>query len=95
MVRSSISLGFGIPYLHDGDPHDYLPDFVVRLTNGVHAILETKGHDPLEEVKAQAAQRWVDAVNADGRFGEWRYGIVHEVGAVAGVLDGYVSKAIA
>lgn len=49
-------LGLGIPYLHDGDPHDYIPDFVIRLTNGVHLILETKGHDPLEEVKSQAAR---------------------------------------
>lgn len=80
-------LGFGIPYLHDGDPHDYIPDFIVRLTNGVHLILETKGHDPLEEIKAQAAQRWVDAVNADGRYGEWRYVVVHEMAEVAGWLD--------
>jgi type III restriction enzyme len=79
-------LGLGIPYLHDGDPHDYIPDFAVRLTNGVHLILETKGHDPLEDVKAQAAQRWVDAVNADGSFGEWLYAIVHEMGAVREVL---------
>ena len=80
-------LGLGIPYLHDGDPHDYIPDFIVRLTNGVHLILETKGHDPLEEVKAQAAQRWVDAVNADGSFGEWRYAVVHEMASVSAALD--------
>jgi type III restriction enzyme len=80
-------LGFGIPYLHEGDPHDYIPDFIVRLTNGVHLILEAKGHDPLEEVKAQAARRWVDAVNADGSFGEWRYAIAHEMAAVPGILE--------
>jgi hypothetical protein len=55
--------------LVDGDLHDYLPDFIVRLRNGVHLILETKGHDPLEEVKAQAAQRWAAAVNAEGSYG--------------------------
>ncbi len=80
-------LGFAIPYLHDGQPHDYLPDFVIHLTNGVHLILETKGHDPLEEVKAQAAQRWVDAVNADRRHGEWRYVVVHEMAAVSAAID--------
>ena len=53
-------LGFAIPYLHTaGGAHDYIPDFIVRLDNGVHLILETKGHDELEEVKAQAAERWV------------------------------------
>ena len=55
--------------LVDGDLHDYLPDFIVRLRNGVHLILETKGHDPLEEVKAQVAQRWAAAVNAEGSYG--------------------------
>ncbi|HEY7206771.1 MAG TPA: hypothetical protein VH416_00910, partial [Gaiellaceae bacterium] len=80
-------LGLGIPYLHDGQPHDYFPDFVIRLDNGLRLILETKGHDPLEGVKAQAAGRWVNAVNADGRHGEWRYAIVHEMGDVGGAID--------
>jgi type III restriction enzyme len=80
-------LGLGIPYLHDGQPHEYVPDFVVRLGNGVKLILETKGHDPLEEIKSQAARRWVDAVNADGRHGEWRYEIIHEMAAVPAVID--------
>src|SRR5688572_16669937 len=38
-------LGLAIPYLHDGQMHDYVPDFVVRLAsnNGPHhLILETK-----------------------------------------------------
>lgn len=64
-----------------------MPDFLVRLDNGVTLVLETKGYDPLEEVKAQAAQRWVDAVNADGRYGEWRYATAHEMGAVSGLID--------
>jgi len=81
-------LGFAIPYLHQGQGHDYIPDFIVRLEHGVHLILETKGHDPLEEVKVMAAHRWVDAVNADGSFGEWRYAIVHDPGAVGSAIDG-------
>jgi type III restriction enzyme len=24
-------LGFAVPYLHDGQPHDYVPDFLVRV----------------------------------------------------------------
>ena len=35
-------LGFAIPYFHNGRPHDYLPDFIVRLNDGTHLILETK-----------------------------------------------------
>lgn len=70
-------LGFAIPYLHNGQPHDYVPDFIVRLKRDprVHLILETKGYDELMDVKTQAAERWVKAVNADGRFGIWGYAL--------------------
>ena len=84
-------LGFAIPYLHDGQAHDYIPDFILRLDNGVRLILETKGHDPLEEVKTQAAHRWVAAVNADGSFGEWRYAIVRDMNLVKQTIDEVVA----
>ncbi len=80
-------LGFAIPYLHNGQRHDYVPDFIVRMDNGVHLILETKGYDPLEDVKAAAAARWVDAVNAEGGFGEWRYIVAHEIGRIPMAID--------
>jgi len=44
----------------------------------VHLILETKGFDELAEIKAQAAQRWVDAVNADGRYGLWKFAMARK-----------------
>ena len=81
------SFGFAIPYLHASGGHEYTPDFIILLGNGIHLILETKGYDELEEVKAQAAERWVAAVNADGRYGEWRYAIAHEMNKVAALLD--------
>jgi len=71
-------MGFAIPYFHNGQPHDDVPDFMVRLkAEGPpsHLILETKGYDPLEEVKRAAAERWVAAVNADGRYGVWQYAV--------------------
>ena len=82
-------LGFSIPYLHNGQPHEYIPDFILRLAGQptVHLILETKGFDELAEIKAQAAQRWVDAVNADGRFGPWRYALVRDLKEVASAID--------
>ena len=81
-------LGFAIPYLHNGEPHDYVPDFVIRLKGDsrVHLILETKGFDELAEIKAQAAQRWVKAVNAYGRFGIWRYAMARELKDVASLI---------
>jgi type III restriction enzyme len=80
-------LGFAIPYLHGGGDHEYFPDFLVRLTNGVTLILETKGHDELEGVKAQAAERWVSAVNADGSHGEWRYALTHKMSEIPALLE--------
>jgi type III restriction enzyme len=70
-------LGFAIPYLHNGQTHDYVPDFLIRLKGQpcMHLILETKGYDPLAQVKAQAAKRWVAAVNADGQYGRWHYAV--------------------
>jgi len=81
-------LGFAIPYVHNGQTHDFVPDFIVRLATNPenHLILETKGFDPLAEVKA-AAERWVAAVNADGQFGRWGYRLVRSIREVRTALD--------
>jgi len=39
------------------------------------------------QVKAQAAERWVSAVNADGKYGLWRYAVARSPGEVAEQLD--------
>jgi type III restriction enzyme len=81
-------LGFAIPYFHNGQPHDYEPDFIIRLAGGGRfLILEIKGHDELDGVKEQAANRWVAAVNAEGRHGHWQYAMVRRVGDVRGAID--------
>ena len=82
-------LGLAIPYQHNGAPHDYLPDFVLRLKADpeLNLVLETKGYDPLEEIKAQAARRWTEAVNAGGRFGRWAFAIVHKPEDIRPLLD--------
>ncbi len=82
-------LGFAIPYLHNGQPHDYVPDFIVRLKTDpvVHLILETKGFDDLADVKAAAAERWIAAVNAEGSHGVWRYALARKMEEVRGLLE--------
>jgi type III restriction enzyme len=82
------SLGFAIPYVHNGQPHDYLPDFIVRLKTEPprFLILETKGYDPLQDVKRQAAERWVAAVNAEGSYGRWSYAVTKRVSEVDGLV---------
>lgn len=78
-------LGFAIPYLHAGQGHDYLPDFIVRLQRNEPSfvIVETKGHDERLQEKQNAAERWISAVNQDGRFGRWRYLLLRNRAAIA------------
>jgi len=82
-------LGFAIPYLHNGQMHDYMPDFIIKYKGDGerHLILETKGYDPLEEVKRAAAERWVSAVNAEGSYGHWGYVIARKPTEVSSVIS--------
>ncbi len=92
--------GFALPYLHNGAPHDFVPDFLIRLKPAprpaserpVYLILETKGYDPLQEVKAAAAERWVSAVNADGQFGRWAFRMVTKVSDVGSTIAEVASR---
>ncbi len=87
----NMGLGFAIPYFHNGQAHDYVPDFLVLLNKDrpdpSFLILETKGFDPLEAVKRAAAERWVKAVNAAGRFGHWQYAVAHKPSQVVECLN--------
>ena len=80
-------MGFAIPYMHDGQMHEYRPDFIVRLQDGEHLILETKGYDELAAVKKASAERWVAAVNADGDHGRWRYAMAKDTGEARAALQ--------
>lgn len=87
-VRSFVKnsgLGFSIPYVHGGQGHDYMPDFIVRLIGEkpCYVIVETKGHDERIDEKRAAAERWVKAVNADGRYGQWRYLLLQDRARIA------------
>ena len=78
-------LDFTIPYLHEGRPHEYLPDFLLRLRrrdedvvrtlvveiSGGQKRLATPG---LVDMKvAVARDQWCVAVNNHGGFGRWGY----------------------
>lgn len=87
-------LGFAIPYIHNGQAHDYEPDFIIRLTEFRDAflILETKGYDEKKEIKAAAAKRWCSAVNAEGGHGRWEYRMVEKMTKVSQVIDEVVAS---
>jgi type III restriction enzyme len=84
-------LNFTVPYLHNGKPSDYLPDFVIRLSepDEHYLIAEVKGADwgGLAAVKAQAAHRWCAAVNATGEFGRWEYTLAYSIRELRSHLD--------
>lgn len=77
------NLGYEVPYLRDGEPHRYRPDFLVRLTGGASLtlVLEVKGfrgHDAA--IKADFMKnRWVPAVNRLGRWGRWGFAELRDV----------------
>jgi type III restriction enzyme len=67
-----------IPYEYLGIRHGYIPDYLVRLTNGLTLILEIEGYeDDQDRAKHQAAQRWVAAVNHWGQLGTWTFHVCH------------------
>ena len=75
-------LGFSVPYVHEGRSHEYVPDFLVRLTpqpDGLERtlIIEVSGgrkDQALRKVKADTTRdRWCVAVNNHGGWGVWAY----------------------
>jgi type III restriction enzyme len=73
------NLGFTIPYLHQGDTRNYLPDFIAVVENSeggkLNLLMEVTGKkDDAKARKVQTAHdKWIPAVNNDGRFGTWAF----------------------
>ena len=85
-------LGFSIPYRYQTGDVSYVPDFlaVIACDDGRETtlILEVKGweHDQVA-AKNASAQKWVDAVNAEGAWGRWAFAIVYDPAQVERVVD--------
>lgn len=80
-------LGFHINYLWQGSRRRYVPDFIVRLGNGVILVLEIKGEDsPQNKAKRDALAEWVLAVNAAGGFGTWAWDVAFEPAHVTDIV---------
>jgi type III restriction enzyme len=76
-----------IPYRFDARTLRYLPDFLVQLQDGRRLLIEGKGNPTTRDAsKESAARRWVAAVNADGRWGQWSYGVVRDATKVPAML---------
>ena len=90
------NLGFSIPYTLDGEQHDYLPDFIVRISQGegeiLNLILEVSGQARKNKaVKVATAQTlWVPSVNNQGGFGKWAFLEVTDPWDVKNVIRKFV-----
>ena len=83
-------LGFTIPYHFAGASRDYVPDFIVDLTNNIHLIVEVKGQQTMQDhAKYQAARRWVQAVNHSQKFGTWDFLVCRNPRTLAYELERY------
>lgn len=69
-------LDFSIDYEFNGSQHSYMPDFLVKLKNGITLILEVKGFEHEQaRAKHEAVKRWCAAVSVWGEMGEWKFDI--------------------
>jgi type III restriction enzyme len=85
-------LELAIPYDYRGQQHRYYPDFLVRLVNGTHLLLEVKGYeDDQDRAKAEAAKRWRDAVNAWSQMGRWAFDTCRRKEQVPALLQRYAA----
>lgn len=85
-------LGFFIPYRHKGLPARYVPDFIVETDSALDVIVEIKGQlSDDADIKAKAAQRWINGVNRLGQYGTWHYLLVTDPGALGKILNAYTT----
>ena len=72
-------LGFQVYYMWAGSRRRYVPDFLVRLSDGRLLALEIKGSDsPQNKAKRDALNEWVKAINAAGGFGRWAWDVAFD-----------------
>jgi type III restriction enzyme len=80
-------LGFEVLYIYRGVVRKFRPDFLIRLNTGDMLILETKGQDTeRDRVKRRFLDEWVQAINAHGGFGRWRWDVARYPGEVQDIL---------
>ncbi|MGB0414841.1 MAG: BPTD_3080 family restriction endonuclease [Coraliomargarita sp.] len=80
-------LGFHVYYMHNGVQRRFVPDFLVRLTNGKTLILEVKGRDSDQnKSKREQLDRWVAAINKHGGFGNWCWDVSFDVNDINDIL---------
>lgn len=81
-------LGFQIYYLWNGSRRRFVPDFLIRFTNGKTLVLEIKGEDsPQNKAKRDALDLWVQGVNQKGGFGRWCWDVAFHPSQIHDVIN--------
>lgn len=87
-------LGFAVTYTYQGVVRKYIPDFLIRLTNGLTLVLEVKGRETEKDrVKREALKEWVATVNECGEFGKWACDISYHIADVDGIVRRWTEDA--
>lgn len=85
-------LGFQVYYLWNGARRRFVPDFLIRLSNGRTLVLEIKGEDsPQNRAKRSALDAWVKGVNAKGGFGTWCCDVAFEPAQMQDIIMWHAS----
>ncbi len=88
-------LGLQVPYLYAGQPHTYIPDFILLVDDGqgpnnpLHLIIEIKGYrrENAKDKKATMETYWIPGVNALTSFGRWAFGELTDLYDIETGLD--------
>ena len=73
-------IGFKVWYVFKGEVHSYYPDFIIKINDQKHIIIETKGvKDDQDEYKWNALKEWCLAVNNSQKYGNWDFKQVYKI----------------
>jgi type III restriction enzyme len=85
-------LGFEILYIFKGIVQKYRPDFIIRLSDGTHLVLETKGQDTQQDrTKREFLDEWIRTTNEHGGFGTWKWAVSTHPSDITNILQIAVS----
>lgn len=83
-------LDFTVRYLWKGSTRNFVPDYLIRFTNGKTLVLEVKGQDSEQnKAKRAAMQTWVKAINEQGGFGQWCFDVVFDPAEIMDVISNH------
>ncbi|MCR5752621.1 MAG: DEAD/DEAH box helicase family protein [Kiritimatiellae bacterium] len=87
-------LGFTVPYFIGTVRHEYIPDFVVVLDNGMKLVIEVKGfvNENVNNKRTAMESQWIPGVNRLGSYGRWAFGQFQEVFSMEQDFENFIDK---